>query len=62
MIDYLKCIKTGTVMKYNKSKCLGATDAAHPAAYGHFLIQKGFPVCVNFFYSCKFHNLFPLSV
>ena len=62
MIYDLKCLEIGSVMKDDESKCFGTTDAADPASYCHFLVHILFSVFVNFSYSCKLHNLFPLCL
>ena len=61
VIYNLQCLKKSTIMKYDKTKCLGTTYASYPSSYSYFPIQVFFSVFINFFYSCELHNLY-LSV
>src|SRR5699024_9077553 len=62
MIYDLKRIEAGAVVEHDESESLGAAHAAHPASHGYLLIQESLPLFVDFFYGCKFHDLFPLCV
>ena len=55
MIYNLKSLKKSTIMKYDKSKCLGAANASHPSAKGHFFIKKILTFFINFLDCCQFH-------
>ena len=62
MIYDLKRIEAGAVVEHDESESLGAAHAAHPASHGYLLIQESLPLFVDFFYGCKFHDLFPLCI
>ena len=52
MINNLKGLKKSTIMKHNKSKCLGITYTSDPATYSNLFIQILLSVFINFFYCC----------
>ena len=58
MIYDLQSLKKSTVMKYDKSKCLGSTYTSYPSSYGYLFVQVCFSVFINFFYRCELHNLY----
>ena len=51
MVNNLQCLKKSTIMKYDKTKCLGTTYASYPAADLNFFVQIRLSGTVNFSYS-----------